>query len=126
MKKFLSLIVTTVLTVVVFLTPAISKLFEPVNHVLAVVLIELALIFIAFFLGCFSKSNFKFLYTVAAGLVFVLSGLILYRDFCKLSVIRDYGFIILITTLVAVLLGSMIRQVIVAIIKAIRKKKKAE
>ena len=125
MKKFRSLIVTAILTVAVFLTPAISKLFEPVNHVLAVVLIELSLIFIAFFLGCFSKSNFKFLYTVVAELVFALSGLILYNDFCKLTVIRDYGLVILITTLVAVLLGSVIRQIIVAIIKAIRKKKKA-
>ena len=125
MKKYKGLLIAAILTVVVFLTPAISKLFEPVNHVLAVVLIELALIFIAFFLGCFSKSNFKFLYTAVAELVLVLSGLILYRDFCKLTVMRDYGLIILITTLAAVLLGSIIRQIIVAIIKAIRKNKKA-
>ena len=126
MKKFRSLIVTTILTVAVFLAPAISKLFEPVNHVLAVVLIGLALILIAFFLGCFSKSNFKFLYTVVADLVFALSGLVFYRDFCNINVVRDYGLIILITTVVAILLGSVIRQAIVAIIKAIRKKKKAE
>lgn len=125
MKKYKGLLIAAILTVVVFLTPAISKLFEPVNQVLAVVLIELALIFIAFLLGCFSKSNFKFIYTVVAELVFALSGLILYNDFCKLTVIRDYGLVILITTLVAVLLGSIIRQIIVAIIKVIRKNKKA-
>lgn len=125
MKKYKGLLIAAILTVVVFLTPAISKLFEPVNHVLAVVLIELALVFIAFFLGCCSKSNFKFLYTVIAVLVFALSGLILYGDFCKLTVIRDYGLVIIISTLVAVLLGSIIRQIIVAIIKAVRKKKKA-
>lgn len=124
MKKFKGLIVAAVLTVLVFLAPAIGKLFEPLNHVLAVVLIELALILIAFFLGCFSKSVFKLLYAVGATLIFALSGLIFYRDFCNFDVLRDYGLVILGSTFAMVLIGSVIRQIVAAIIKAIRKKAK--
>ncbi|MBR5246238.1 MAG: hypothetical protein IKV25_02565 [Clostridia bacterium] len=125
MKKFRSLITATILTVIVFLIPVIMKLIEPVNAII-VFIIGLLLILIAFFLGCFSKSVFKFLYTVVAELIFVLSGLILYRDFCNWGVIRDYGLVILISTVVAIFVGSVIRQIIVAIVKAICKKVKTK
>lgn len=122
MKKYMSLIVGAILTIAAFASPLVFLLFEPLDMGI-VFIIAFALIAIALLLGCFSRHLIKLVYPFEAVILFLLAGITIYRDVFDWRMGKDYGILILIITLVSIFIGSITRQLIVAIIKGIQKLK---
>ncbi len=122
MKKYIILIVGALLTIATFISPFVFSLFEPLDMGI-VFIIAFTLIGVALVLGSFSRNLVKFLYPFEAVTLFLLSGVTIYKDVFDLRMAQDYGIIILLITFTGVLSGTIIRQTVVAIIRAINKKK---